>query len=161
MSSRALSDVYQARIHILSSKAILLHARRMRLERIQRPLGTQARTHGAKRAHRALLLYERHRAPAATSSTSAAGANGKVDAEAHGLLDDVACDGVVHVLDARAKRAVWLRFREEHGREETTYLCARGRDGVARVYGEGVRTPVEEAREPSLDLADGGRNKER
>lgn len=133
MSSHALSDVHQARIRILSPKAILLHARRIRLERIQRPLGTHARTHGAKRAHRALLLYERHRAPAATSVAAAAATDGKVDAEAHGLLDDVARGGVVHVLDARAKRAVWLRFREEHGRDETTYLCARGRDGVARV----------------------------
>ena len=164
------SDVHQARIRILASKATLLHTWRMRFERIQRPLGTQARAHGAKRAHRALLLHERHRAPAAASSTTAAivtttsaaatatAADGKVDAEAHRLLYDVARGGVVHVLDTRAKGAVGLGFWEEHGREETAYLSACRCDRVARVHGESVRAPVKEAGEPSLYLAHGGRN---
>ena len=166
--SPPLSDVHQVRIRILASKATLLHTWRMRFERVQRPLGTQARTHGAKRAHRALLLHERHRAPATassataaivtTTSAAAAAADGKVDAEAHRLLYDVARGGVVHVLDARAKGAVGLGFWEEHGREETAYLCACGCDRVARVHGEGVRAPVKEAGEPSLYLTHGGRN---
>jgi len=168
--SPPLSDVHQVRIRILASKATLLHTWRMWFERVQRPLGTQARTHGAKRAHRALLLHERHRAPATASSATAAivtatsaaatatAANGKFDAEAHRLLYDVARGGVVHVLDPRAEGAVGLRFWEEHGREETAYLCACGCDGVARVHGESVRAPVKEAGEPSLYLTHGGRN---
>ena len=156
-----LSDVHQARIRVIASKATLLHTWRMWFEHIQRPLGTQARTHGAKRAHRALLLHERHRAPVTGHSTTAATAaiaDGKVDAEAHGLLYDVARRGVMHVLDARAKGAVGLRFWKEHGREEAAYLCACGCDGVVRVHGERVRAPVKEAGEPSLYLTHGGRN---
>ena len=156
-----LLDVHQARIRIVASKATLLHTWRMWFERIQRPLGTQARTHGAKRAHRALLLHERHRAPAtghATAAATAAIADGKFDAEAHGLLYDVARRGVIHVLDARAKGAVGLRFWKEHGREEAAYLCACRCDRVVGVHGKCMRTPVKEAGEPSLYLTDGGRN---
>jgi hypothetical protein len=93
-----------------------------------------------------------------TAAAAAADTDGKVDAEAHCLLNDVSRGGIICVFDARTEGAVWLWLGEEHGREETAHFCAGGRYGVARVQGEGVRAPVEETREPAFDLADGGRN---
>ena len=160
------SDTHHPRIRIITSKASRLHTRRLRLKRIQRPFRAKARTHGAERAHGALLLHKRH----STSTTTAAAAavtittttraatatNGEVDAETHSLLYDVSRGGVIRVLDARAEGAVRLWLGEEHGREETACLCASRRHGIARLQSEGVRAPVEEAGEPALDLTDGG-----
>jgi hypothetical protein len=140
-----LSDTHQPRI--ITSKASRLHTRGLRLKRIQRPLSAQARTHGAERGHRALLLHERHSAPttttaafvmavAVTTTTAAAAAaetDGKVDAEAHCLLNDVSRGGIICVFDARTEGAVWLWLGQEHGREETAHFCAGGRYGVARL----------------------------
>jgi hypothetical protein len=139
-----LSDTHQP--CIITTKASRLHTRRLRLKRIQRPLGAQTRTHGAERGHRALLLHERHSAPttttaafvmavAVTTTTASAAAetDGKVDAEAHCLLDDVSRGGIICVFDARTEGAVWLWLGEEHGSEETAHFCAGGRYGVARV----------------------------
>ena len=160
------SDTHHSRIHIITSKASRLHTRRLRLKGIQRPLRAEARTHGAERAHGALLLHERHststtNAAAAavtiTSTTRAATAtNGEVDAETHSLLYDVSRGRVIRVLDASAEGAVRLWLGEEHGREETACLCTSRRHGIARLQSEGVRTPMEEAGEPALDLTDGG-----
>jgi hypothetical protein len=139
-----LSDTHQPRI--ITSKAGRLHTRRLRLKRIQRPLGAQTRTHGAERAHRALLLHQRHSAPStttaafvmsvaatATTTSAAADTDSKVDAEAHCLLNDMSRDGIICVFDARTEGAVWLWLGEEHGREETAHFCAGRRYGVARV----------------------------
>src|SRR5712671_1687402 len=136
---RLLSNAHQPRINAVASKAILLHTRRLGLQRFQRPLRAQACTHSTERAHRALLLHKRHRAPTMTTAATAtstpahahSSADGKLHAKSHGLLHDVSRNGVICVLDAGAKRAVRLRLGEEHGREEAAYLGARGRDGVA------------------------------
>src|SRR5580658_4456260 len=93
-----LSDTHQPRI--ITSKASRLHTRRLRLKRIQRPLSAQTCTHGAECAHRAFLLHERHSAPSSstaafvpvavttTAAAAAADTDGKVDTEAHCLLND-------------------------------------------------------------------------
>ena len=95
---------------------------------------------------------------ATTTTTAPAGTDGKVDAEADCLLNDVSCGGIICIFDARTEGAVRLWLGEEHGCEETAHFCASGRYGVARVQGEGVRAPMEETREPAFDLADGRRN---
>jgi hypothetical protein len=97
-------------------------------------------------------------AVAVTTTTAATATDGKVDAEADCLLNDVSRGGIIYIFDARTKGTVRLWLGEEHGREETAHFSAGGRYGVARVQGEGVRAPVEETREPAFDLADGGRN---
>jgi hypothetical protein len=92
-------DVHQTRVRVLPTKASRRHTRRLRLEHIKRPLRAQPRTHGTERADRALLLHKRHRAPAIGATTTA---DGKLDAEPHGLLHEVACGRVVRVFEARA-----------------------------------------------------------
>jgi hypothetical protein len=72
-------------------------------------------------------------AVAATTTTAAADTDGKVDAEAHCLLNDMSRDGIICVFDARTEGAVWLWLGEEHGREETAHFCAGRRYGVTRV----------------------------
>jgi hypothetical protein len=137
-----LLDTHQPRI--ITSKTSRLHTRRLRLKRIQRPLSAQTRTHSAERAHRALLLHERHSASTSTTTTfvvtvavttttatADTDTDSKVDAEAHCLLNDVSRGGIICFFDARTEGAVWLWLGEKHGREETTYFCPGGRYGVA------------------------------
>ena len=88
-------------------------------------------------------------------------ADGKFDTEPDGLLDNVARRGIVRVFEARAQCAVWLRFGEEDGREETADFGPCGCDTVAGTEGDGMCAPVEEAREPAFDFADGRRDEKR
>lgn len=135
-----ISDTHQPRV--ITSKASRLQTRRLRFKGIQRPLSSQTRTHGAERAHRALLLHKRHSTPTTTTAafgmavavtTTTAAADSKVDAESHCLLNDMSRGGIICVLDARTEGTVWLWLGEEHGREETAHFCAGGCYGVARV----------------------------